>query len=190
MPWYCYWTNSSKLVQEIRMWLDGRVHACETLWVQVVHTYLITEVRWAYEIFQISPDVKRIWKMQWWVQWAWSLTCWCSLLWEGHSFQHSHMVCNHSVRTPSTPSCTCHSEALPPQVCKGSHHCWGHRRSLSWKEVTLIQQDGRNMLQQRGQTRTHEDLSDLHRDQAQQSSRPRKLIQLSRCVPESKVIIF
>lgn len=103
-----------------------------------------------YQIF------KRIWKTQRWEQEPCTFTCWCSLLWEGRSSLHSHKACSHRLRSPSIPPYTCRNVALPPQACKGSHRCWGHRRSLSWKEGQLIQLDDRNTLQQRGHTRTNE----------------------------------
>lgn len=91
-----------------------------------------------------------------WEQEPCTFTCWCSLLWEGRSSLHSHRACSHSLRSPNIPPYTCRSVALPPQACMGSHHCWGHRRSLSWKEGQLIQLDGRNTLQQRAHTRADE----------------------------------
>lgn len=110
--------------------------------------------------YQIS---KRIWKTYPWDKEACAFTCWCSLLWEGRSSLRSHRACSRSHRSPSIPPYTCHNVALPPQACKGSHHCWGHRRSLSWKAGQLIQPDGRSTLQQREHTRTNEWLDDLCR---------------------------
>lgn len=103
-----------------------------------------------YQIFERIRNTRR------WEQEPCPFTCWCSPLWEGHSSPRSHKVCSHSLQSPSIPPYTCHSVALPPQACKGSHHCWDHRRSLSRREGWLIQLDGRNTLQQRGHTRTDE----------------------------------
>lgn len=95
--------------------------------------------------------ISKAWTTQRQEQEACTFTCWCSLPWAGRSSPHSHKVCSRSLQSPSIPPCTCHNVALPPQACKGSHHCWGRRRSPSWKEGSPSQLGGRNMLQQKRQ---------------------------------------
>lgn len=98
---------------------------------------------------QSPPNLQKAWTAQRQEQEACTFTCWCSLPWAGRSSPHNRKVCSRSLQNPSIPPCICHNVAPPPQACRGSHHCWGRRRSLSWKEGSLIQPGGRNTLQQK-----------------------------------------
>lgn len=117
----------------------------------------------ACKVFQITIRSSKECERHRWEQEPCLFTCWGSLLYEGRSSPHSHKAGSRSLRSPSTPPYTSHNVALPPQACTGSHHCWGHRRSPSWKEGQLIQLDDRNTLQQRRHRSTNESTGYLQR---------------------------
>lgn len=75
------------------------------------------------------------------------LTCCCgSRRCAGGSCGHSRRAGSRRLRSPSTRAGSGHSGALPLQVCRGSHRCWGRRRCGDPGAARPIPAGGRSRL--------------------------------------------